>query len=237
MAFGAPYTAGWVEQVTYTTHDLSSIPAIGESILMARHTARVVLCLLAVGITAVFTACASSTGGAIPVEQYKEAADPGTGEYIISVGDMLSIQVFDQAQISGRMRVRSDGRISLAFVNDVQAAGKTPVALASELEAGLKSVVLNPKVTIVVEESKPLTISVLGEVSKPGTQTFERDSGVAQALAAAGGLTNFAHKNRIFVTRSTPKPVRIHFTYEALTRKVGPASAFRLQPGDVVFVE
>jgi polysaccharide biosynthesis/export protein len=204
---------------------------------MARHIARVVLFLLGVGTAAVLTACASGTGGAIPVEQYKEEGTAGTGEYIIAVGDMLSIQVFDQPQISGRMRVRSDGRISLAFVNDVQASGKTPVALASELEAGLKSVVLNPKVTVVVEESKPLTISVLGEVSKPGTQTYERDSGIAQALASAGGLTNFAHKNRIFVVRSTPKPVRIHFTYEAITRKVGPASAFRLKPGDVVIVE
>jgi len=135
------------------------------------------------------------------------------------------------------MRVRSDGRISLPFVNDVQAAGKTPLKLGGELEAGLKAMVLNPKVTVVVEESRPLTISVLGEVSKPGTQTYERESGVAQALAAAGGLTNFAHKDRIFVVRSNPKPVRIHFTYENITRKVGPASVFRLKPGDVVIVE
>jgi polysaccharide export outer membrane protein len=204
---------------------------------MARHLGRVAVCLLAIGTAAVFTACASGSGGAIPVEQYKDEGDAGTAEYIISVGDMLSIQVFDQAQISGRMRVRSDGRISLPFVNDVQAAGKTPVVLASELEKGLKQVVLNPKVTVVVEESKPLTISVLGEVSKPGTQIYERESGIAQALAAAGGLTNFAHKNRIFVVRSAPKPVRIHFTYESITRTVGPASAFKLRPGDVVIVE
>ena len=204
---------------------------------MPRHTARVVLFLVAVSSTAFFTACASGTGGAIPVEQYKEEAVSGTGEYIIAVGDMLGVQVFDQPQISGKMRVRSDGRISVPFVNDIQAAGKTPLGLAGELEAGLKSVVLNPRVTVVVDESRPLTISVLGEVTKPGTQTFERESGVAQALAAAGGLTNFAHKDRIFVVRSTPKPVRIHFTYEAITRKVGPASTFRLKPGDVVIVE
>jgi polysaccharide biosynthesis/export protein len=204
---------------------------------MPRHTARVVLFLLAVGTAVLFTACASGTGGAIPVEQYKDQTDAGTGEYIIAIGDMLGIQVFDQPQISGKMRVRSDGRISVPFLNDVQAAGKTPLALTSELEAGLKSVVLNPKVTVVVDESRPLTISVLGEVAKPGTQTYERESGVAQALAAAGGLTNFAHKDRIFVVRSTPKPVRIHFTYEAITRKVGAASTFRLKPGDVVVVE
>lgn len=203
---------------------------------MARNTVRILILTLALA-GPLLTACASGTGGAIPVEQYKEEPDPGSGEYIIAVGDMLGIQVFDQPQISGRMRVRSDGRISLPFVNDVQAAGKTPLKLGTELEAGLKAMVLNPKVTVVVEESRPLTISVLGEVSKPGTQTYERESGVAQALAAAGGLTNFAHKDRIFVVRSNPKPVRIHFTYENITRKVGPASVFRLKPGDVVIVE
>ena len=204
---------------------------------MARTTTKVVVFTLALGAAALLAACASGTGGAIPVAQYKDEPDAGTGEYIIAVGDMLGIQVFDQPQISGRMRVRTDGRISLAFVNDVQAAGKTPVKLGAELEAGLKAMVLNPKVTVVVEESRPLTISVLGEVSKPGTQTYERDSGVAQALAAAGGLTNFAKKDRIFVVRSNPKPVRIHFTYEDITRKVGPASVFRLKPGDVVIVD
>jgi len=204
---------------------------------MARTTTKVVVFTLALGAAALLAACASGTGGAIPVAQYKDEPDAGTGEYIIAVGDMLGIQVFDQPQISGRMRVRTDGRISLPFVNDVQAAGKTPVKLGAELEAGLKAMVLNPKVTVVVEESRPLTISVLGEVSKPGTQTYERDSGVAQALAAAGGLTNFAKKDRIFVVRSNPKPVRIHFTYEDITRKVGPASVFRLKPGDVVIVD
>jgi polysaccharide export outer membrane protein len=182
-------------------------------------------------------ACSHGTGGAIPVEQYKEEATAASSEYMIDVGDLLNVVVFEQPSMSGRMRVRNDGRITLPFVNDVIASGKTPTKLASELEAGFKAVVLNPRVTVSVEESRPLTISVLGEVAKPGTQQFERDSGIAQALASAGGLSNFAHKDRIFVVRTTPKPVRIHFTYEEITRKVGPASAFKLKPGDVVIVE
>ena len=88
-----------------------------------------------------------------------------------------------------------------------------------------------------VEDERPLTISVLGEVAKPGTQTFSQDTGVAQALAAAGGLNNFAHKGRIYVVRSSPTPVRIHFTYDELTRGVGAASKFKLRPGDVIVVE
>jgi polysaccharide export outer membrane protein len=205
--------------------------------VMTRPTARCIVLILSVTCVAgVLSACASASG-AIPVEQYKEPPDPGAAEYIINMGDTLNIQVWDQAQMSGRMRVRSDGRVSLPFVNDAVAAGKTPSKLASDIESSLKSVVLNPKVTVVVEDSKPLTISVMGEVAKPGPQALERETGVAHALAAAGGLTNFAHKNRIFVVRTTPTPVRIHLTYEALTQKVGAASTFRLKPGDVIIVE
>lgn len=205
---------------------------------MARPTAirRIVLVLTVSCLSGLLSAC-GSTGGSIPVEQYKEEPDPTQGEYVIAVGDMLSIQVFDQPTMSGRMRVRTDGRISLPLVNDVEAAGKTPSKLSADIEGGLKSVVLTPRVTVVVEESNPLTISVLGEVAKPGTQPLERDAGVAQALAGAGGLTHFAHKDRIFVVRNTPKPIRIHFTYEALTQRVGAASTFRLKPGDIIIVE
>lgn len=207
---------------------------------MVRLTLRsVVYCALALSSAGGFlSACSSGLGGAIPVEQYKDDADAtAQPEYIIAVGDMLSIQVFEQPSMSGKMPVRSDGRISLPFVSDVQAAGKTPSRLSADLEAGLKSVVLAPRVTVVVEQSRPLTISVIGEVGKTGPQTYEPGIGVAQALAAAGGLTSFAHKDRIFVVRTAPKPARIHFTYDALIRNVGAASLFRLKPGDIIVVE
>lgn len=217
---------------------------MGHSILLNSNEAQmrrrfipIRLLMVVAGLAAIGAACAS-TGGAIGVDQLKdESGATGPAEYIVGVGDMLSIQVYNDAQASGRMRVRSDGRISLPFVSDIQAAGKTPVQLARDIEAGLKTVIVNPQVTVVVEESTPLSISVLGEVSKPGSQSLQRDTGVADALAAAGGLTAFAHKDRIFVVRTVPKPIRIHFTYEALTKGIGQAPLFRLRPGDVVVVE
>ena len=206
--------------------------------LRARWT---VISLLVWSLGILLPACASS-GGSIDVDQLKDEPDArASDEYVINIGDVLSIQVWEQEKMSGRMRVRSDGRISLQLLNDVDAAGKTPVKLARDLEAGLKSVILNPMVTVIVEESKPptLSISVLGEVAKPGVQMLEPGVGVAQALAAAGGLTPFAHKDRIFVLRTGPQttPTRIHFTYDALTRNKGKATLFRLRTGDVVVVE
>jgi polysaccharide export outer membrane protein len=206
---------------------------------MRRSVAGLSAILVAViGLGGLLSACASSTGaGAISVDLFKDEPDPTLGEYVINVGDLLNVQVWEQDKMGGRMRVRNDGRITLPFVNDVEAAGKTPTKLASELETGLKTVILIPKVTISIEESRPLTISVLGEVTKPGSQNFEVNAGVAQALAAAGGLTPFAHKNRIYVVRSRPKPVRVQFNYMDLMRSLGRAAEFRLRPGDVVLVE
>jgi len=133
--------------------------------------------------------------------------------------------------------VRSDGRVTLPFVNDVDAVGKTPVALASDIAASLKNFIVNPQVTVIVEDFTPSSISVLGEVSRPGPQVLLTDSGVADALSGAGGLTQFAHKDRIFVVRSRPQPIRIHFTYDALTKGIGRAPLFRLRAGDVIVVE
>jgi polysaccharide export outer membrane protein len=84
---------------------------------------------------------------------------------------------------------------------------------------------------------KPLTVAILGAVARPGTYTLDRSNGVADALASAGGLTEFAHKDRIFVLRRTPTPARIRFTLAALTDSIGPAALFRLRSGDVVVAE
>jgi len=207
--------------------------------VMTRSTVRgfALTLSLSSAVLLVSAACKSGISGAVPVEQYTPPQD-SAAEYVIADGDTIAVQVWEQAQMSGRMKVRSDGKISVPLVGDVAASGKTPTKLAADLEASLKAIVINPKVTVIVEDSKPQTVSVLGEVSKPGPQPFTPDMGVAQVLAGAGGLTNFAHRDRIFVVRSTTKPpTRIHFTYDSLTRSVGAASMFRLKPGDVVIVE
>jgi polysaccharide export outer membrane protein len=177
------------------------------------------------------------------VDQLKDLPDASSAsrEYVIGIGDVLNIQVYTPDQrderVSGRMNVRADGRISIQFINEIEAAGKTALKLASDIENGLKSQIRQPLVTVTVEVSSPLSISVLGEVNKPGVTTLPPNAGVADALAAAGGLTQFAHKGRIYVVRPRPQPTRIHFTYDSVTKTAGKASQFRLQPGDVLIVE
>ena len=185
---------------------------------------------------ALLCACAPS-GPFVSVEDFTKADPPETASYLIQDGDLIRIQVWNQDAMSTRARVRSDGQISVPFLKDVAVAGKTPAALGTELEKMLKDYVNNPVVYVVVEESRPATVSVIGEVTRAGIYPLDTGGGVAQALAAAGGLTAFAHKSRIYVVRSGPPPARIRFDYGALVEATGPAAAFRLRPGDVVVVE
>lgn len=164
--------------------------------------------------------------------------EPAVAEYQIVRGDTLSVRVWGQDGMSARTRVRDDGKISLPFLHDVEVAGYTPPVLAQQLQTRLKDFLANPVVTISLEEPRPFTVSVMGEVSRPGVVQLERSNpGVLPALASAGGLTPFADRDAIFVLRPGNPPQRIRFRYEALTTTEGRAATFRLQSGDVVVVE
>ena len=169
-------------------------------------------------------------------DEWKEAGAVSQSDYVIGVGDALNVLVWDQEKMSARVRVRSDGRVSLPFLDDVPVAGMTPVALARSLEGKLKQFIVTPQVTVVVEEAKPLSVSVLGQVAQPGLYNLDPGAGVAQALAAAGGLKDFAHKDRVFLLRTDVK-TRLRMTYDDVTAGKGRASAVRLRTGDVVIVE
>ena len=120
---------------------------------------RAVALIAVSGLAGFFPACASSEG-AIEVDQFKDDLNASAPlEYLIHVGDVLNVQVYSDEKASSRPRVRSDGRITLPFLNDIDAAGKTPVALAADIEAGLKRILVNPSVMVSVDQSSPLTIS------------------------------------------------------------------------------
>ena len=167
-------------------------------------------------------------------------SDAAEKEYLIQAGDQLSVRVWGQDSMSARARVRPDGRISLPFLDDVQASGLTPSALGKRIQVQLKEFVVNPVVTVSLEDLRTISVSVIGEVVRPGQFQFEQGAGVLPALAAAGGMTAFADKDGIYVVRQKKAggdPVRIRFTYQSLTGAQGRASTFRLQGGDVIVVE
>jgi polysaccharide export outer membrane protein len=163
--------------------------------------------------------------------------EAATGEYLVNVGDMVNIRVLAHDEMTTRVRVRADGRIALPIVGEVEARGKRPSALRSEIEARFKDYIVAPSVTLNIDETGPAHIAVLGEVVHAGVFPLEPNARLADALALSGGVTEYASRDRIFVVRVTPQPLRIRFTYEAVTRDEGQAAAFRLHADDVVVVE
>jgi polysaccharide biosynthesis/export protein len=179
--------------------------------------------------------CAPVLGNFVWVEAYLQPDPPS--DLLIKPGDLVEVRVFNQDQMSTKARVRSDGKITLPFATDVQVAGYTPAVLADQLQTRLKDFINAPLVTVAVEEAKPAPISVLGRVNRPGQYPRENAATVLQALAMAGGLTDFARDDRIFVLRAGPPQVRIRFRYSSLLIPDSRAAVFRLAGGDVIAVD
>jgi polysaccharide biosynthesis/export protein len=184
-------------------------------------------------------ACAS-LGRFVWVDEYHDPNPPpkvGPGAYVLAADDVIEVRVFGQDGMSAKARIRSDGKISLPFLNDVQAAGYEPPALAQQLQTRLKDFINQPVVTVSVEEPRQMQIAVVGEVPRLGMVSLRPGAGVLEALASAGGPGEFAASDRIFVLRREPEPIRIRFSYPALLHARGQGHAFHLRPGDVIVVE
>jgi polysaccharide export outer membrane protein len=180
--------------------------------------------------------CASYPEGRfVWVDRYEPPAS--VASEVIVRGDVLDVRVLGQEQLSAKVRVREDGNITLPFINDVHAAGRTAADVRALVESGLKEYVNTPVVTVAVEKAAPEPILILGEVARPGKYPFEPGMGMLQALALAGGLTEFAHKDRLFVLRGSPQPTRIRFDFRWLVLGEGRAPSFTLEPGDAIVAE
>ena len=162
---------------------------------------------------------------------------PEVGEYTIGVGDTINIRVYEQDNLSGSAKIRRDGRIALPLAGELLVAGKHPSQLAREIEGRLKEFVVTPRVTVNVEQSQPVTVTALGEVAHVGTLTLEPPAHLIEALAQAGGPSDYADKSRVFVLRQFPTFQRIRFDYEAVLRNEGGSATFPLRTGDAIVIE
>jgi polysaccharide export outer membrane protein len=185
-----------------------------------------------------FIAACSSTGSFVWYHELpKSEWGAAGGEYVIGVGDTVTVRVYDQENLTTKGKIRSDGRIAVPFAGEIVMAGRRPPEVAREIEGKLKEFIVQPRVTINIDESKPMSVSFVGEVSHPGTLSLDSSTGLLQALAQAGGPGPYASKSRIFVLRQYPQFRRIRFTYTALVQNEAGAATFPLRNGDVVVVE
>ncbi|MCS6877571.1 MAG: polysaccharide export protein [Geminicoccaceae bacterium] len=163
-----------------------------------------------------------------------------TRAYRIAPGDDLQIFVWQDRDLSSKVRVRPDGRISVPLLGDVEAAGATPAELGRELERRLAEFVQRPKVTVVVTEFVgPLEqqIRIVGEAVRPQVLPWRPGMTVLDALIAAGGLTPFADANRTMLVRQEAEgPVRYRVRVGDLLGRGDITANARLAPGDVLII-
>jgi polysaccharide export outer membrane protein len=158
-----------------------------------------------------------------------------SSDYRLVAGDKLRIEVYKDAQLSQSLQVRPDGKITLPLVGDLPAAGRTSTELRDSIASSLKEYITNPVVTVIVVETVPPVIYVMGEVLKPGPQPLSGQVSVLQALSTAGGFKDFAKTKDIRIQRKTASGMTtLRFNYKDAIE--GDLKPIYLQPGDTIIV-
>lgn len=166
------------------------------------------------------------------------AGKPHDDAFIIGADDVLAVNVWKEPEISRAVPVRSDGKISLPLIGEVQASGNTPRQLEAEIAGKLESYISQPDVTVIVQEIKSQRFNVLGQVVKPGSYLLTNSTTVLDAIALSGGFRDFAKQKSIYVLREKPDgtQVRLAFNYKDVIKGKNPSQNIRIEPRDTVVI-
>ncbi len=166
------------------------------------------------------------------------SAKPHDDSYVIGNDDLLAINVWKEPDISRSIPVRSDGKISLPLVGEVQAAGQTPLNLEQAIANKLQNFISQPEVTVMVQQSNSQKFNVLGQVAHPGTFSITNSLTVLDAIALAGGFRDFAKQKSIYILRQSAdgNQTRIPFNYKEVLKGTNPAQNIKIQPRDTIVV-
>lgn len=208
-------------------------------------TAFLATAALALGATlaAGQTGTAGTTGTTGTIEDSAEGANGGVersvanvpADYRIVPGDKLRIEVYKDPQLSQSLQVRPDGKVTLPLIDDVQAAGLTPVELRDRVAESLREYVTSPVVTVIVTETVAPEVFIMGEVNSPGALPVTGSMTIMEALARAGGFREFANTKNIRILRKKGGGVEtLTFNYRDAAR--GRGETVMLVPGDTVIV-
>lgn len=157
-------------------------------------------------------------------------------DYVIGADDTLHISVWKEPDLSETLPVRPDGKISMPLLNDISAAGLTPLELKDSITDKLKKYVSDPRVTVVVTAMNSRRVFVTGEVNHSGPISLLPHMTVLQALAQAG-FTQFANPKAIYLLRAgSGKQEKIPFNYKDVVKGNHPEQNIELKPGDTIVV-
>ncbi len=175
-------------------------------------------------------------------EPTKPAAPPVAGvpgvddkTFVIGPEDQILVEVWGDTRIGGGLLVRPDGKVSLALLGDVQAAGKTPADLGNDISEMLKQkdILKRPQVNVKVTQVNSKKYSINGEVVKTGSFPLVVATKVMDALVNAGGFKDFANKKDIVIIRGDQ---RLHFNWNEVVKGKKTEQNIYLQHGDIIIV-
>jgi polysaccharide export outer membrane protein len=170
--------------------------------------------------------------GALPSPLLSQ--DWNSNEYRIGVEDVLNIHVWHEDSISKVVPVRNDGKISLPLLDDIHAAGKTPLELKQYITERLKEFIDDPIVTVIVSEQNNFKVYVSGQVRTPGMHRLRSKGTLLQVIPLSGGFTEWANEKKIVLIRTSDgKEEKKIINYKKL---LDTGSDFELRPGDVIVV-
>jgi polysaccharide export outer membrane protein len=151
---------------------------------------------------------------------------------------MLAINVWKEPDISRNVPVRSDGKISLPLVGELQASGMTPKKLENEIASKLQSYISEPEVTVIVQEIRSQKFNILGQVAHPGSYSLANPMTVLDAIALAGGFRDFAKQKSIYVLRRNADgtQARLPFNYKDVIKGKNPSQNVTLASRDTIVV-
>jgi polysaccharide export outer membrane protein len=182
----------------------------------------------------------SDAPAAAPEKQQPTRVTPPKPEvpsdYVIGADDTLHVSVWKETDMNVTLPVRPDGKISLPLLNDVQAAGMTPMQLAASITEKLKKYISDPRVTVTVTAMNSQRIYVLGEVLHTGAMALLPHMTVLQALSSAG-FTQFANLKAVYLLRTeNGQQVKMRFNYKDAIKGRGDQQNIVLKPGDTIVV-
>ena len=197
-----------------------------------------VLATLVIGAVAAVSACTAT----MPNYDYSKEPDPRNQEYILGIGDQISINVWDNEKLNTDAVIRPDGTVTMPLVGDLHASGQTPSSLKSQIKDKLANFIKLPDVnsiTIAVRGANSYRFTVSGEVTRPGVYTSSYYVSVAEAIALAGGFSRFAQRDGLRLNRrdlKTGKTRSIPLSYDLLAGGQHPEMNLVLMAGDSLFI-
>ena len=192
--------------------------------------------LLFGALVATVLIAADQSGAQAPAAARAEAGrGTAPAEYRIGPEDVLQILVWKNEAMSRSVTVRPDGKISLALLNDIQASGLTALELREVVTKKLAEYIPTPEISVIVAEVRSFKVSVIGEVTRPGRFELKSWTTALDALALAGGFTQFAARSKVVILHPEGTTMkRIPFNYNKVA--AGEQENFYLRNGDIVLV-